>query len=246
MTRLMTRIAGAVAVAAVLASGPALAGGGRVVVELFTSQGCSSCPPADRLLGELAARDDVIALSFHVDYWNYLGWADPFSSAAATERQRAYRESLGLRYVYTPQMVIGGAREAVGSHRDEVLQAIEQARSEPRIPVEIAHPDADTAIVTIGEGPAPARPAAVWLFAFDRRHSTAIRRGENEGVTLTNSHVVRAARRIGTWSGQRTRIELPLAMMGIDGQDGCAVIVQPDGGGRIHGAAMFPLKKGGT
>lgn len=246
MTGLMRKIACAASVAAMLLSGPALAGGGRVVVELFTSQGCSSCPPADRLLGELAARDDVIALSFHVDYWNYLGWADPFSSAAATERQRAYRAALGLRYVYTPQMVIGGARQEVGSHSDKVLRAIDQARSDPRIPVDVARPHAATAIVTIGEGPAPARPAAVWLFAFDRQHSTTIRRGENEGVTLTNSHVVRAARRIGTWSGQRTRIELPLSMMGIDGQDGCAIIVQPDGGGRIHGAAMFPMKKGGT
>ena len=246
MIRLIRTFAAAALFAAMLPP-PVAAAGDRVVVELFTSQGCSSCPPADRLLGELAVRDDVIALSFHVDYWNYIGWADPFSSSESTARQHAYRQAMGLRYVYTPQMVVGGAHEVVGSRRGDVLRAIRQARGEPRIAIEVARPDAATAIVTLGEGPPPPRPAAVWLFAFDDRHSTDIRRGENEGVTLTNVHVVRAARRVGTWSGQRSRIELPLSMMGIDGQDGCAIFVQPEGGGRIYGAAMFSLKKmGGT
>lgn len=245
MVWLKTWLAGAALAAALLIQVPALAGD-RVVVELFTSQGCSSCPPADRLLGELAQRDDVIALSFHVDYWNYLGWKDPFSSAAATERQRSYAAAFGRRSVYTPQMVIGGSRQEIGSHRDAVLRAIEQARIEPRISVEVEQPDTQTAIVTIGGDATVAAPATVWLFAFDRRHTTEIRRGENEGVTLINAHVVRAARRVGKWSGKGATIRLPLSMMGIDGQDGCAIVVQPDGGGRIYGAAMFPLRKGGS
>jgi hypothetical protein len=246
MTRLMTRIAGAVAVAAVLALGPALAGGGRVVVELFTSQGCSSCPPADALLGELAAREDLIALSFHVDYWNYLGWKDPFSSADATERQRDYREMLGQRYVYTPQMVVGGTHQAVGSSRDKVEDAIGSARELSRVAVEVARPDRDTAVVTIAGGAAPAKAAIVWLFAYDDRHSTDIRRGENEGVKLTNTHVVRAIRKIGKWDGGQTTIKLPISMMGIEKQDGCAVVVQSAETGRVFGAESFALKLGGS
>src|SRR3989304_3616456 len=104
---------------ALLAGGAAGEGSAPVVVELFPSQGCSSCPPADRLLGELARRPDVLALSFNVDYWDYIGWKDPFASPAHTERQRAYGRALGRRVVYTPQMVIDGADEAVGSARAE-------------------------------------------------------------------------------------------------------------------------------
>ncbi|HEV8025928.1 MAG TPA: DUF1223 domain-containing protein, partial [Stellaceae bacterium] len=103
------------------------AGEGRsapVVVELFTSQGCSTCPPADAYLGELASRPGVIALAFHVDYWNYIGWTDPFASKAATDRQRSYAKQLGLRYVYTPQMVINGTMEGVGSGREAITQLI--------------------------------------------------------------------------------------------------------------------------
>lgn len=245
MMWLKTWCAGAALAAALLIPAPAQAGN-QVVVELFTSQGCSSCPPADRLLGELAERDDVIALSFHVDYWNYLGWKDPFSSEASTERQRSYAAVFGRRSVYTPQMVIDGSRQGIGSNRDAVLRAIRQARTEARIPVEVRQPDARTAIVVIGGDATLEAPATVWLFAFDRRHTTQIRRGENEGVTLTNTQVVRAARRVGKWSGKPASITLPLSMMGIDGQDGGAIVVQPDGGGRIYGAAMFPLRKGGS
>lgn len=245
MARLIKVVARAAAVAVVLVSAPAWAGSDKVVVELFTSQGCSSCPPADKFLGELAARDDVIALSFHVDYWNYLGWSDPFSSATATNRQRSYRAALGLRYVYTPQMVIGGDDQAVGSHRDTVLRAIENARADKRVSIDISYPNKETAVITVGAGDAPPQPAAIWLFAYDRRHSTEIRRGENSGVQLVNTNVVRVTRQIGKWTGKKMKIVLPLAMMGLDGQDGCAVVVQTSGGGRIYGAADFPLRRKG-
>ncbi len=224
----------------------ALAGGNKVVVELFTSQGCSSCPPADRLAGELAKRDDVLPLSFHVDYWDYLGWKDPFSSAHSTLRQRNYRGRFGLRYIYTPQMVVGGVSEGVGSHRGKILKFIERARNRPQVPVAVAHPDRKTALITIASGRKPEREAAVWLFAYDRKHTTPIRRGENEGVTLTNTNVVRAIRRIGTWKGEKTEIKVPIAMLGIDGQDGCAIVVQEGGNGPILGAADFPLMKKGS
>ena len=246
MILLMKRIVQAAVVASVLVSGPALAGSNKVVVELYTSQGCSSCPPADALLGELAARDDVIALSFHVDYWNYLGWKDPFSSAVYTDRQRSYRAAFGLRYVYTPQIVSGGTQQSVGSHRGKVLRGIEKARAAQQVRVEITHPDKKTALVTIGAGKPPSGKATVWLFAYDRQHSTEIRRGENSGVKLVNTNVVRAMRRIGEWNGKELRISLPIAMMGLDKQDGCAIVVQADSGGTIYGAADFPLMKKGT
>ena len=241
MTYSIKKIARAAAIAAVLLSGPALAGSGKVVVELFTSQGCSSCPPADQLLGELAARDDVIALSFHVDYWNYLGWDDPFSSVASTNRQREYRAAFGLRYIYTPQIVVGGAAQEVGSHRGKVLRAIERVRATRQVKVDISHPDKKTAIVSIGAGETPSGPAKVWLFAYDKSHTTDIGRGENSGVKMVNTHVVRETREIGEWNGKDIKISLPIAMMGIEKQDGCAIVVQSKNGGQIYGAAVFPL-----
>ncbi len=224
----------------------ALAAGNKIVVELFTSQGCSSCPPADALVGELAKRDDVLPLSFHVDYWDYLGWKDPFSSAKNTSRQREYRGKLGLRYVYTPQMVIGGVREAVGSHRGKILSAIEQVRRRQQVPVTIGHPDKDTALVTVADGQTPRTAATVWLFAYDKSHTTQIQRGENGGVRLTNTNVVRAIRHIGEWNGKKTEIKVPVTMLGIDSQDGCAIVVQDSGTGAILGAADFPLTKKGS
>jgi hypothetical protein len=238
-----------VALAPVLLLGSAsgaLAAGNKIVVELFTSQGCSSCPPADALAGELAKRDDVLPLSFHVDYWDYLGWKDPFSGAENTNRQRDYRGKFGLRYVYTPQMVIGGAREAVGSHRGKVLRAIEQVRSRPQVPMTIGHPDKKTALVTIAAGRPPAGAATVWLFAYDKSHTTEIQRGENGGVQLTNTNVVRAIRPIGKWNGKKTEISVPITMLGIENQDGCAIVVQDRKTGAILGAADFPLMKKGS
>ena len=246
MTRMMKTIIQTAALAAVLVSGPALAGSNKAVVELYTSQGCSSCPPADALLGELAARDDVIALSFHVDYWNYLGWKDPFSSAAYTDRQRNYRAAFGLRYVYTPQIISGGTQQSVGSHRGKVLRGIEKARTAQQVKVDIGHPDKKTALVTIGAGKASAGKATVWLFAYDSEHSTDIRRGENSGVKLVNTNVVRAMRRIGEWNGRKLQISVPIAMMGLEKQDGCAIVVQSERGGTIYGAADFPLMKKGS
>jgi hypothetical protein len=246
------RIAMLVFVTAALA-GPAVAGSAksassRVVVELFTSQGCSSCPPADAFLHELSKRDGVIALSFHVDYWNYLGWADPFSIPEATARQRSYRDTLGLRYVYTPQMVIGGASQAVGSKREDVLRAIaaRTAAATPRVDVAMSPSEPGKAVIAIGAGKRPKQPATVWAFLYDREHITEIVRGENEGVKLVNTNVVRAIRRIGEWTGTRERIIVDLATLGAAGRDGCAIVVQDGGYGPILGAGSFPLPRGSS
>ena len=214
------------------------------VVELFTSQGCSSCPPADAFLGELARRDDLVALSEHVDYWDYIGWKDPFASPANTKRQHEYARLLGLRYVYTPQMVIQGADHATGSDRARVLEKIAAAAALPRVPVSARYAD-DRILVSVpgAEGTAGGEMAAVWMAVFDRQHETPVKRGENGGRTLKNFNVVRSMVRLGTWSGQA--LEIPAAMPEGNGRhpDGCAVIVQSLKTGRIIGAAKIAMPK---
>ena len=233
--------------AAALATGafspPAAAQRPGTVVELFTSQGCSSCPPADAFIGELAKRKDVIALSFHVDYWNYLGWKDRFATPETTARQRAYGRALGMRYVYTPQIVIGGVTQAVGSGFRRVLALIEQARRRPALDIRITHPDAHTATLNIGAGPKQQRPATVWIMFYDNEHVTRIARGENRGRRLVNTNVVRSLKRVGTWRGDRMELTLSLDALGAKGRDGCVVVVQEADSGPILGAVSFPLPR---
>jgi len=196
--------------AGILALGPALAWADQpVVVELFTSQGCSSCPPADAVLSELAERDDVVALSLHVDYWDYIGWKDPYSSPQMTERQRAYAAEMSLRYVYTPQMVIDGRQDIVGSRRSEVMAAVEASVRQGK-PVEIAFEAREGGRVIIPEGRAPDRGATIWLAVYDEDHETQVKRGENAGRMLRNAHVVRRMERLGTWMVERLEIPLNL------------------------------------
>jgi hypothetical protein len=181
-----------------------------VVIELFTSQGCSSCPPADAYLGELAQRSDLLPLAFHVDYWNYIGWADPFSSPEATQRQRAYGRFLGQRAIYTPQMVIDGVTHEVGSHRSAVASAIEAAAMRPKISLALTNDGGDYRIrIDALDGDLPAGPAVVWLVEYDRERATEVLRGENTGKTLTEYNIVRAFRPIGEWDGSATEIALP-------------------------------------
>lgn len=214
------------------------------VVELFTSQGCSSCPPADEYLGALAERDDLIALSFHVDYWDYIGWKDPFAKSAHTERQRQYRDFFGIRYVYTPQMIVQGAFQTTGSKRDEVAERIEKAKALPRLEVALAR-EADGIAVRV----APAEPsgvkaedAAVWFVAFDDRHQTAVKRGENKGRQIVNRNVVRRFDLVGTWNGAAFATRVVPPARGEPGGGGAAVLVQSLVTGRILGAARLALK----
>jgi hypothetical protein len=218
----------------------AQAGERPVVVELFTSQGCSSCPPADALLGELAGQPGVLALSFHVDYWDYIGWKDPFAAAQYTERQRDYAAKLGLRYVYTPQIVVNGRHDVVGSKRRAVTRAIEQSgRGKPAVTVTLD--DTDGGQVRLSAGDAPAGGATVWLVTFDDSHRTEVARGENRGRALTNSNVVRELTPLGSWTGEAKTFPLDLPAARAKGRGGCAVIVQQGRGGPILGAAMIDL-----
>ena len=209
-----------------------------VVVELFTSQGCSSCPPADNFLGELAQRSDVLALAFHVDYWNYIGWTDPYASKLATQRQRDYAQRLALRYVYTPQMVINGAAEGIGAEPETINPLIKAAaanRSSHAV-MTLARSDNGRLTVHIEAGTAP-EPATIWIVGFDREHATPVLQGENEGRTLKDYQVVRSLQEIGTWKG--AALDLDVAGGSVAGDGSVAVLVQLRGTGRIIGAATL-------
>jgi hypothetical protein len=209
-----------------------------VVVELYTSQGCNSCPPADALLGEIARQPGVIALSFHVDYWNYLGWHDPFSNKKFTYRQKEYAMALRQTGVYTPQMVVQGRRGEVGSDRRAVMQAIADARkAKPGATIVLEKIEGNRlcAIVSAVNG---AKGANVYLALFDRRHATKIPRGENEGKTLTNHHVVREWKKLGQLESEKAEFAITAAGEAGEKRSGAAVLVQHGKGGAILGAAI--------
>ena len=237
----MTRLARLVLGLAVIALAPVPASAGpKAVVELFTSQGCSSCKAADAYFAELAGRDDVIALSLHVDYWDYLGWRDTFGQAANSARQRDYGEVRGSRRIYTPQMIINGTIEVVGSDRAAVEAAI--AQSKLLVPVTLKRKKGALKI-EVGARLLPgAQPTTIRLILFDSAGSVAITRGENAGSTIAYRNVVRIIRPIGMWDGAAVKITLPEAELMQDGVDGCVVIVQedlPNGPGAILGAAQL-------
>jgi hypothetical protein len=203
-----------------------------VVVELFTSQGCSSCPPADKLLGELAKRRDVIALGFHITYWDGAAWRDPFSRPASTERQTAYDKRLTDGQIYTPQMVIDGTVDAIGSDRDAVLAAIGAAKPETTAPVVFA---GDRRSVAIGPGTLTgAGKGQVLLVRFVRSRTTHVAGGENADRTALDNNAVEVLATLGAWDGNT--VNYPIEPPG-EGQ-GVAVLVQaPDG--EILGAAAL-------
>ena len=246
----MRNLINAVALAAALVLAPAAMaaeksapgnsqGRSLTVVELFTSQGCSSCPPADAFLGELAKRDDILALSVHVDYWDYIGWKDVFASPRNTQRQRDYASKMRLRYVYTPQMVIQGADHATGSDRSGVWAKIKKAAKTKRVPVAISLAGGKIRITVPGAHTTD--KAAVWLAVYGSKMETEIKRGENAGRTIVYHNVVSDMIRVGTWSGQPLDIPTAVDGMGAKGRDGCAVILQSLRSGRILGAARIDL-----
>ena len=213
-----------------------------IVVELFTSQGCSSCPPAEAFLQELAGRDDVIALEFHVDYWDYIGWHDPFADPSFTNRQKNYVRQLGNRYVYTPQMIVDGSGDVVGSRRRDVEQAIVEARrarktDRPEIVLNHTGEGIEISISPVGDTDGD---YVVNLVGFDRIRETHVTRGENSGKILRNARVVRSVTDLGSWAGGK--FEFLVNHVDLIGNGGCAVLVQEKGSGRVLTAAqlLFP------
>jgi hypothetical protein len=177
----------------------ARAAGRPVVLELFTSQGCSSCPPADALLGTLARRPDVIALAWHVDYWDHLGWRDPYASRQATARQRAYARQIGTE-VFTPALVVNGGNVVVGSDHAAVETAIKTAGALPVL-VTLSRSE-DGLAVEVGAGPGPMRALRA---VYDPEQATAVRAGENDGERLREYRIVREVETLGEWDGSARR-----------------------------------------
>lgn len=211
------------------------------VVELFTSQGCSSCPPADAVLGELARQGDVVALAYHVDYWNYLGWRDTFSSEQSTKRQYDYARTLGRKSVYTPQAVINGRDHLNGADRrgiDAKLESFEQAGRGLVVPVSAVR-DGDSIKIDIGSGDGKAN---ILLVYFDRENTVDVKRGENRGRKLTYWNSVKDMQTVAMWDGEAMELVLPKSLMDADGHEGCAVLLQtmkPNGvPGPIIGASV--------
>lgn len=213
---------------------------GPTVVELYTSQGCSSCPPADAVLGELAKREDVLALSFHVDYWDYIGWKDPFAAPLNSTRQREYSRIFKKSYVYTPQIIIHGMTETTGSNKAAILANIDNAKLAQDVPIKLERQPSGDLRIRIAQGHQPAQ-ASVWLVYYDPLHQTTVRRGENRGVKLRNYNVVRSLKKIGEWRGGRLALTISAAELKAHKGQGCAVFLQNARKGPILGAMSIQL-----
>jgi hypothetical protein len=219
----------------------------RAVIELFTSQGCSSCPAADRLLAELQADPSFIPLSLPIDYWDYLGWKDTLALPGHTARQRAYSHVRGDREIYTPQVVVNGIAQAVGSDRTGIEDAVAQSRNYPSslsVPLKVTVADERVSVAL----PARDRPetagAEVWLCAVSASVPVKIARGENRGRTITYTNVVRRWVKLGNWKGKSENFTVPIDAIKFDGVDAVAVILQSGSSekpGAIMGASLTSL-----
>ncbi len=233
-----------------LASLAAAAAGERVpvLVELFTSQGCSSCPPADEVLARLEQQQpvkdaEIIVLSEHVDYWNYLGWKDPFSSAQFSARQQQYGRRFGARGVYTPQMIVNGEAELIGSDERRARREIERAvKSEPLAAVTIAL--TERIQITV-QRTGPGSPAAtVWLAITEGGLSNPVRKGENGGRTLAHTGVVRRLQSVGQIGAGQTsaQFEIRSEFASEWKRENLRVVAFVQGAGKVLGAASLPLR----
>jgi hypothetical protein len=208
-----------------------------VIVELFTSQGCSSCPPADAYFKELKDEPGVVALSYHVDYWDYLGWRDTLGSPEFSQRQYDYAESRGDKNVYTPQLIINGGKHFVGSQRARISGGIDAARSEDAahwVDMEMSDNRTDVSI-TIPTGK-PMKEATLWLMAFTHSISIEIKKGENAGSTIEYHNVVRKMVPAGMWHGEAAKIVLPKGSVVPQGCKGWIALLQEGKVGRVIGA----------
>ena len=206
-----------------------------LVVELFTSEGCSSCPPAEAYVGKLSTRSDVLALSFHVGYWDDLGWRDRFALPQSVARQNVYARNLGRSSVYTPQLVVDGRED----HWDGtgIARALNENRQSAPLAVSLRGAE-----VRVDLGAYPnATSSEVVLIAYLRHAVSAIGRGENAGRTLEEFNIVRAIRTLGSWSGQVRSFSVPVSALPPDATD-VAVLVQRSGQASIVGAATHPIR----
>ncbi len=237
----------ALIVGALILGAPAASADRPVLVELFTSQGCSSCPPADGFMHELTQTRGVVALTLPVDIWDYLGWKDSFAKRAFSLRQQAYAPGLPSRSVFTPQMVVGGVADVVGSRRDEAMDLIEsQARDAgPGADVALSL-SGETAIIEIPENAAYTDAAAtVWVARVLSSREVNIGDGENRGKVIVYSNIVRDLSPAGMWRGEALRLEVPARLDMGDTYDRLAVIVQTGETGPVLGAAIIDVPTAG-
>ena len=240
VSRLARHILAATLLCAVSAT--AASAGSKNVVELYTSQGCSSCPPRDALLKRYIARSDVVALSFNVDYWDYLGWRDTLGKAAYSKRQRAYARARGDGKVYTPQIVANGLDHAVGSVPHQVDRALSKSAdrlSGYRVGMQLQN-DKSSFIIRIGAGTKPSKPATIYVAAVDPAVTVKIKRGENHGRRITYHNVVRSMMPVGMWTGEATTIRLRRQDVLAAGGKRCAVLLQAANAGPILAADWMP------
>lgn len=207
-----------------------------LVVELFTAQGCSSCPPADAYLGQLSQRPDVLALAFHVDYWDSSGWRDRFELRQGVERQNVYAHNFRRASVFTPQFVIDGRKDAMDT--SSIVQALQEPRD--AVPVTLAVREGQV-VVDVGEKQGEQHPSDVVLVAFLRHAVSNVGRGENAGKTLEEFNIVRSIRTLGEWKGATENYKVSVSSLPSDATD-VAVLVQSHGEGPIVGAAAQSLR----
>lgn len=209
---------------------------GPVVVELFTSQGCSSCPPADAIFAEISKRDDIVALALHVDYWDYIGWKDQFADPEHTVRQRGYSRAAGKRSIYTPQMIIGGKDHIIGNKPMRLAELIEAHRAAPVLANVALERDGNRIIIRVtAKNRIPNGGAVVQIATFTPHESVNIRRGENAGRTLNYYNIVRDFAEVGRWAGRGTY----RATVRVPESASVAVLVQQRNHGPILGAAQL-------
>ena len=220
----------------------------RAVVELFTSQGCSSCPPADKILGELSRDPSVIALSLPIDYWDYLGWKDTLADSRFSARQKAYSHMRGDRDVYTPQMIVNGSAQAIGSDRSSIEGAInETSRADGvmSVPVTLTLSGKQIHVTVAASKAATAAHGEIWICSVSKAVPISIGRGENRGREITYYNVVRNLLKVGDWNGSPGSWSVPIENISRDGVDAAVVYVQDgnrDKPGPMLGAAYTPLR----
>ena len=218
----------------------------RAVVELFTSQGCSSCPEADKLLGEIAKDASVIAVSLPIDYWDYLGWKDTLADPKFTARQKAYAKVRGDRQVYTPQVVVNGKLHALGNDRASIERAIKDSSSKGNVMSVPVRMSVAKGQITVSVPESPVESAGeVWICSVAKEMPVAISRGENRGKEVIYHNVVRNWLKVGDWNGKASSWTVPLENLNSEGVDGAVVYVQEgnrDRPGAMLGAAYSALR----
>jgi len=245
----LSRWSGALGVCAIVAIIRPAHAEPRAVVELFTSQGCSSCPPADQIIGELAKDPSVIALSLPIDYWDYLGWKDTLADSRFSARQKAYSHMRGEREVYTPQVVVNGSAHVIGSDRGGIESAIDDTKKADgvmSVPVSmtLAGKEINISVAASNKGPATGH-GEVWICSISKSVPITIGRGENRGREITYHNVVRNVLKVGDWNGASGSWTVPLENISREGVDAAVVYVQDgnrDKPGPMLGAAYTSLR----